>query len=64
MTRFDKIKTWDVSEFADFVVTIVKNTVEDVTKEATESFNDVRWEVIAQNYEDFLNEEVEENVEM
>lgn len=64
MTRFDKIKTWDVSEFADFIVTIVKNTVEDVTKETTESFNDVRWEVIAQNYEDFLNEEVEENVEM
>lgn len=64
MTRFDKIKTWDVSEFANFVTTIVKNAVEDVTKEATESFNDVRWEVIAQNYEDFLNEEVEENVEM
>lgn len=64
MTRFDKMKTWDVSEFADFIVTIVKNTVEDVTKEATESFNDVRWEVIAQNYEDFLNEEDEENVEM
>lgn len=64
MTRFDKIKTWDVSEFADFIVTIVKNTVEDVTKEVTESFNDVRWEVIAQNYEDFLNEEDEENVEM
>ena len=60
MTRFDKIKTWDVSEFADFIVTIVKNTVEDVTKEVTESFNDVRWEVIAQNYEDFLNEETEE----
>ena len=60
MTRFDKMKTWDASEFADFIVTIVKNTVEDVTKEATESFNDVRWEVIAQNYEDFLNEEDEE----
>ena len=60
MTRFDKIKTWDVSEFADFIVTIVKNTVEDVTKELAESnFGDVRWEVIAQNYEDFLNEEVE-----
>lgn len=61
MTRFDKIKTWDAAEFADFVVTIVKNTVEDVTKELTESnFNDVRWEVIAQNYEYFLNEEIEE----
>lgn len=60
MTRFEKIKTWDVSEFADFIVTIVKNTVEDVTKEVTESFNDVRWEVIAQNYENFLNEETEE----
>ena len=60
MTRFEKIKTWDASEFADFVVTIVKNTVEDVTKEVTESFNDVRWEVIAQNYEYFLNEEIEE----
>ena len=61
MTRFEKIKTWDASEFADFVVTIVKNTVEDVTKELTElNFDDVRWEVIAQNYEYFLNEETEE----
>ena len=60
MTRFEEIKTWDAAEFADFVVTIVKNTVEDVTKELAESiFGDVRWEVIAQNYEDFLNEEVE-----
>ena len=61
MTRFEKIKTWDAAEFADFVVTIVKNTVEDVTKELAESnFGDVRWEVIAQYYEDFLNEEAEE----
>lgn len=61
MTRFEKIKTWDAAEFADFVVTIVKNTVEDVTKELAESnFGDVRWEVIAQYYEDFLNEEAKE----
>lgn len=61
MTRFDKMKTWCASEFADFIVTIVKNTVEDVTKEANDlNFSDVRWEVIAQNYEDFLNEEDEE----
>ena len=61
MTRFEKMQTWDVSNFADFIVTIVKNTVEDVTKEADDSnFNDVRWELIAQYYEDFLNEEAEE----
>lgn len=61
MTRFEKIQTWNVSNFADFIVTIVKNTVEDVTKEADNlNFSDVRWEVIAQNYEDFLNEEAEE----
>ena len=61
MTRFEKMQAWDVSNFVDFIVTIVKNTVEDVTKEADDlNFSDVRWELIAQYYEDFLNEEAEE----
>lgn len=61
MTRFEKIQTWDSAQLADFIITIVKNTVEDVTKEVDNlNFSDVRWEVIAQYYEDFLNEEAEE----
>jgi hypothetical protein len=61
MTRFEKMQAWDVSNFVDFIVTIVKNTVEDATKEADDlNFSDVRWELIAQYYEDFLNEEAEE----
>lgn len=61
MTRFEKIQAWDSTQLANFIVTIIKNTVEDFTKDANElNFDDVRWEVIAQNYEDFLNGEDEE----
>lgn len=61
MTRFEKMQTWNSAQLADFIVTIVKNTVEDVTKEADDlNFSDVRWELITQYYKDFLNEEAEE----
>lgn len=63
MTRFEKMQTWDSAQLADFIVTVVKNTVKDFAK-TTNEFDDVRWEVIAQHYTDFLNEEDEENVEM
>ena len=59
MTRFEKMQTWDSAQLADFIVTVVKNTVRDFAK-TTNEFDDVRWEVIAQHYTDFLNEEDDE----
>jgi len=59
MTRFEKMQTWDSAQLADFIVTVVKNTVRDFAK-TTNEFDDVRWEVIAEHYTDFLNEEDEE----
>lgn len=59
MTRFEKMQTWDSAQLADFIVAVVRNTVKDFAK-TTNEFDDVRWEVIAQHYTDFLNEEDEE----